>query len=102
MNAVWGVTSRNREQNFALDLLMNPECDFITLTGTAGLGKTLMTLAAVLSQVLDDRRHTEIIVTRITVPVGEDIGFLPGDEQEKMGPWMSVHPTSDNRATGPE
>ena len=89
-NAVWGVTSRNREQNFALNLLMDPECDFITLTGTAGSGKTLMTLAAGLSQVLDDRRYTEIIVTRVTVPVGEDIGFLPGDEQEKMGPWMGA------------
>jgi PhoH-like ATPase len=89
-NAVWGVTSRNREQNFALNLLMDPECDFITLTGTAGSGKTLMTLAAGLSQVLDERRYTEIIVTRVTVPVGEDIGFLPGDEQEKMGPWMGA------------
>jgi PhoH-like ATPase len=89
-NAVWGVTSRNREQNFALNLLMDPECDFITLTGTAGSGKTLMTLAAGLSQVLDERRYSEIIVTRVTVPVGEDIGFLPGDEQEKMGPWMGA------------
>ena len=89
-NAVWGVTARNREQNFALNLLMDPECDFITLTGTAGSGKTLMTLAAGLSQVLDERRYSEIIVTRVTVPVGEDIGFLPGDEQEKMGPWMGA------------
>ncbi len=89
-NAVWGVTARNREQNFALNLLMDPECDFITLTGTAGTGKTLMTLAAGLSQVLDERRYSEIIVTRVTVPVGEDIGFLPGDEQEKMGPWMGA------------
>jgi PhoH-like ATPase len=89
-NAVWGVTARNREQNFALNLLMDPECDFITLTGTAGTGKTLMTLAAGLSQVMDDRRYTEIIVTRVTVPVGEDIGFLPGTEEEKMGPWMGA------------
>jgi PhoH-like ATPase len=89
-NAVWGVTARNREQNFALNLLMDPDCDFITLTGTAGTGKTLMTLAAALSQVLDERRYSEIIVTRVTVPVGEDIGFLPGDEQEKMGPWMGA------------
>ena len=84
------MTTRNREQNFALNLLMDPECDFITLTGTAGTGKTLMTLAAGLSQVLDDRRYTEIIVTRVTVPVGEDIGFLPGTEEEKMGPWMGA------------
>jgi PhoH-like ATPase len=89
-NAVWGVTARNREQNFALNLLMDPECDFITLTGTAGTGKTLMTLAAGLSQVMDDRRYTEIIVTRVTVPVGEDIGFLPGTEEEKMSPWMGA------------
>ena len=89
-NSVWGVVARNREQNFALNLLMDPECDFITLTGTAGTGKTLMTLAAGLSQVLDDRRYTEIIVTRVTVPVGDDIGFLPGNEEEKMGPWMGA------------
>ena len=82
-NAVWGVTARNREQNFALNLLMDPECDFITLTGTAGTGKTLMTLAAGLSQVMDERRYTEIIVTRVTVPVGEDIGFLPGTEKRR-------------------
>ncbi|MBI5255339.1 MAG: PhoH family protein [Burkholderiales bacterium] len=89
-NSVWGVSARNREQNFALNLLMDPECDFVSLTGTAGTGKTLMTLASGLSQVLDDRRYTEIIVTRVTVPVGEDIGFLPGTEEEKMGPWMGA------------
>jgi PhoH-like ATPase len=89
-HAVWGVAARNREQNFALNLLMDPECDFVTLTGSAGTGKTLMTLAAALSQVLDDRRYTEIIVTRVTVPVGEDIGFLPGTEEEKMSPWMGA------------
>ena len=89
-NAVWGVAARNREQNFALNLLMDPDCDFVTLTGSAGTGKTLMTLAAGLSQVLDERRYSEIIVTRVTVPVGEDIGFLPGTEEEKMGPWMGA------------
>jgi PhoH-like ATPase len=89
-HSVWGVTARNREQNFALNLLMDPECDFVTLTGTAGTGKTLMTLAAALSQVLDERRYSEIIVTRVTVPVGEDIGFLPGNEEEKMSPWMGA------------
>jgi PhoH-like ATPase len=89
-HSVWGVLARNREQNFALNLLMDPDCDFITLTGTAGTGKTLMTLAAGLSQVLDERRYTEIIVTRVTVPVGDDIGFLPGNEEEKMGPWMGA------------
>ncbi len=89
-NAVWGVTARNREQNFALNLLMDPDCDLVTLSGTAGTGKTLLTLAAGLSQVMEDRRYTEIIVTRVTVPVGEDIGFLPGTEEEKMGPWMGA------------
>ena len=89
-NSVWGVTTRNREQNFAMNLLMDPEVDFVTLTGTAGSGKTLMALAAGLTQVLDDRRYTEIIVTRATVSVGEDIGFLPGTEEEKMGPWMGA------------
>jgi PhoH-like ATPase len=89
-HAVWGVATRNREQNFAMNLLMDPEVDFVTLTGTAGTGKTLMALAAGLTQVLDDRRYTEIIVTRATVSVGEDIGFLPGTEEEKMGPWMGA------------
>ena len=89
-NAVWGVTARNREQNFALNLLTDPDCDFITLTGTAGTGKTLMTLAAALSQVLDERRYTEIIVTRVPVPVGEDIAFLPGNEEEKLSPWRGA------------
>ncbi|TBO32688.1 PhoH family protein [Aquabacterium lacunae] len=89
-NSVWGVQARNREQNFALNLLMDPDCDFVSLTGSAGTGKTLMTLAAALAQVLDDRRYTEIIVTRVTVPVGEDIGFLPGTEEEKMSPWMGA------------
>ena len=89
-NAVWGVTTRNREQNFAMNLLMDPDVDFVTLAGTAGTGKTLMALASGLTQVLDDRRYTEIIMTRATVSVGEDIGFLPGTEEEKMGPWMGA------------
>ncbi|MDP3171896.1 MAG: PIN domain-containing protein, partial [Polaromonas sp.] len=73
-NAVWGIITRNREQNFAMNLLMDPEVDFVTLAGTAGTGKTLMSLASALTQVLDDRRYTEIIMTRATVSVGEDIG----------------------------
>jgi PhoH-like ATPase len=89
-NAAWGITTRNREQNFALNMLMDPEIDFVTLTGTAGTGKTLLALAAGLVQVLDERRYTEIIMTRATVSVGEDIGFLPGTEEEKMGPWMGA------------
>ncbi len=89
-NAVWGVATRNREQNYAMNMLMDPDVDFVTLAGTAGTGKTLMALAAGLTQVLDDRRYTEIIMTRATVSVGEDIGFLPGTEEEKMGPWMGA------------
>jgi len=89
-NGVWGVTARNREQNFALNLLMNPECDFVSLLGQAGTGKTLLALAAGLAQVLETKLYNEIIVTRVTVPVGEDIGFLPGTEEEKMSPWMGA------------
>ncbi|HXH01913.1 MAG TPA: PhoH family protein [Candidatus Competibacteraceae bacterium] len=89
-HAVWGITARNREQNFALNLLLDPDIDFVTLLGTAGTGKTLLTLAAGLAQVLDEKRYQEIIMTRVTVPVGEDIGFLPGTEEEKMTPWMGA------------
>jgi PhoH-like ATPase len=89
-NAVWGITARNREQSFALNLLMNPDIDFVTLLGQAGTGKTLLTLAAALTQTLEQKRFAEIIITRVTVPVGEDIGFLPGTEEEKMTPWMGA------------
>ncbi|MCS6765620.1 MAG: PhoH family protein [Candidatus Protistobacter heckmanni] len=89
-NNVWSITARNREQNFALNLLMNPNIDFVTLLGQAGTGKTLLALAAGLEQVLDAKLYNEIIVTRATVPVGEDIGFLPGTEEEKMQPWMGA------------
>jgi PhoH-like ATPase len=87
---VWGITARNREQNFALNVLMNPEIDFVTLLGQAGTGKTLLTLAAGLVQTLENKVYSEIIMTRVTVPVGEDIGFLPGTEEEKMNPWMGA------------
>jgi PhoH-like ATPase len=69
---------------------MDPEVDFVTLVGQAGTGKTLLTLAAGLAQTLDEKRYNEIVVTRVTVPVGEDIGFLPGTEEEKMTPWMGA------------
>ena len=87
---IWGITARNREQNFALNLLMDPEIDFVSLLGQAGTGKTLLTLASALTQVLDKKIYSEIIMTRVTVSVGEDIGFLPGTEEEKMGPWMGA------------
>ncbi len=89
-NSVWGVCARNREQNFALNLLLDPDIDFVTLSGQAGTGKTLLALAAGLHQVLEERRYNEIIITRVTVPVGEDIGYLPGTEEEKMSPWMGA------------
>jgi PhoH-like ATPase len=89
-HTIWGINARNREQNFALNMLMDPEIDLITILGNAGTGKTLLTLAAGLAQVLDERRYQEIIMTRVTVPMGEDIGFLPGTEEEKMAPWMGA------------
>jgi len=89
-DTVWGVGARNVEQNFALNLLMDPDIDFVTLIGTAGTGKTLLALAAGLAQTLDQRRYREIVMTRVTVPVADDIGFLPGTEEEKMTPWMGA------------
>ena len=89
-HTIWGINARNLEQNFALNLLMDPQIDFVTLVGAAGTGKTLLTLAAGLAQTLEDNIYKEIIMTRVTVPVGEDIGFLPGTEEEKMTPWMGA------------
>ena len=108
--SVWGMHARNHEQNFALNLLLDPDIDFVTLQGTAGTGKTLLALAAGLSQVLDDKRYKEIIMTRVTVPMGEDIGFLPGTEEEKMTPWMGalmdnlevLHPSHEGGDWGKE
>jgi len=111
-NNVWGINARNREQDFALNLLMNPDIDIVTLAGQAGTGKTLLTLAAALAQVLDQKMYAEVVFTRVTVPVGEDIGFLPGSEEEKMTPWMGAlednlevlihpeHPDKDERYSG--
>jgi len=89
-HAVWGIQARNREQNFALNFLLDPNIDLVTLIGQAGTGKTLLTLAAGLVQTLEQNRYSEIIMTRATIPVGEDIGFLPGTEEEKMTPWMGA------------
>ena len=89
-STVWGIQARNREQNFALNLLVDPEIDFVTLMGIAGTGKTLLTLAAGLAQTMDEKMYNEIIVTRATVSIGDEIGFLPGTEEEKMTPWMGA------------
>lgn len=87
---IWGIAPRNREQNMALNLLMDPDCDLVTLVGQAGTGKTLLALAAGLVQTLERKIYSEIVVTRVTIPVGEDIGCLPGTEEEKMVPWMGA------------
>ncbi len=89
-HSVWGITARNREQNFALNLLLDPSIDLVTILGPAGTGKTLLTLAAGLMQTLETNLFAEIIMTRVTIPLGEDIGFLPGTEEEKMEPWMGA------------
>ena len=106
-HSVWGINARNREQNFALNLLLDPEIDLVTMLGPAGTGKTLLTLAAGLMQTLDSSLFAEIIMTRVTIPLGEDIGFLPGTEEEKMEPWMArswtprVTDAKPKAATGP-
>src|SRR5256885_1137522 len=99
---VWGVTARNREQNFALNLLMDPEIDFVTVLGPAGTGKTLLALAAGLVQTLETNRFVEIIMTRVPTPLADDTGFLPGAEEEKMQPRRGA--LNDNLAvlTGPQ
>jgi PhoH-like ATPase len=87
---VLGVNARNTQQNIALNLLMDPQMDFVTLLGRAGSGKTLLALASGLEQIFGMARYQQIIMTRATVPIGEDIGYLPGTEEEKMGPWMGA------------
>jgi len=89
-HGIWGIRARNREQNFALNLLLDPEIDLVTILGPAGTGKTLLTLAAGLTQTLETNQFNEVIMTRVTIPLGEDIGFLPGTEEEKMEPWMGA------------
>jgi PhoH-like ATPase len=89
-NAVWGLTAKSLEQSCALNLLTDPNIDLVTLLGQAGSGKTIMTLAACLDMLYTHKTHEELIFTRITVPVGDDIGFLPGSEEEKMMPWMGA------------
>ena len=97
---VWGVKSRNKEQQFAFDLLMDPEVKLVTLIGKAGSGKTLCAIAAALQQTVDDFMikgdpyYSRLIVSRPVQPLGKDIGFLPGTMEEKMKPWLT--PIQDN------
>ena len=94
-DGVWGVKSRNKEQTFALELLLDPEVSIISLIGKAGSGKTLLAVAAGLEQVMEkDSRYRRLIVSRPVQPMGRDIGFLPGTLEEKMLPWLA--PIQDN------
>jgi PhoH-like ATPase len=90
----WGVKPRNREQQFALDLLLDDSIMVVTLLGKAGTGKTLLAIAAGLQQVVDDERYNKLLVSRPVMPMGRDLGFLPGDVEEKLRPYMQ--PIYDN------
>lgn len=90
----WKLRPRNKEQNFALDLLMNKNIQLVTLVGSAGTGKTLLAIAAGLGQVMDTQSYKKLIVTRPIQPLGNDLGYLPGSMEEKMAPWIS--PIMDN------
>ena len=91
---VWGIRTRNPEQRLALALLMNPKISVVTLSGKAGTGKTLLSLAVGLQQMMVDNIYTRMLVSRPIFPMGRDLGFLPGDTQEKLAPWMQ--PIFDN------
>lgn len=91
---VWGVTARNKEQKFALDLLLNDQIQLVTMIGVAGTGKTLLAIAAGLEKVLEESVYKKVLITRPVIPVGRDIGYLPGDLDEKLSPWMQ--PIYDN------
>lgn len=93
-NGIWGVKARNKEQLFAMNLLMDPEIPIVSLIGRAGSGKTLIALAAGLEQVLEDSKYKKLVVSRPVQPMGKDIGFLPGSLEEKMLPWLA--PIQDN------
>ena len=91
---VWGIQAKNLGQRFALDALLNDEISLVTLTGRAGTGKTLLALAAGLHKVLDEHVYRRLLVTRPVIPMGKDVGYLPGDKEEKLRPWMQ--PIYDN------
>ena len=91
---IWGISPKNKEQNYAFDLLTNPEIPVVTLVGKAGCGKTLLAVATGLQQVLQDGTYSRMIVSRPVQPMGRDLGYLPGSLEEKMAPWLA--PIQDN------
>ncbi|MDI3480382.1 MAG: PhoH-like ATPase [Tepidanaerobacteraceae bacterium] len=91
---VWGIRPKNAQQKMALDLLLNDDIPLVTITGRAGTGKTLLALAAGLLKTEDEKAYKKLVVARPVVPMGRDIGFLPGDKDEKLRPWMQ--PIYDN------
>lgn len=93
-DAVWGISARNAQQRMALELLLNDEIPLVTITGKAGTGKTLLALAAGLMKVEDDHKYKKLLIARPVVPMGKDIGYLPGEKEEKLRPWMQ--PIYDN------
>ncbi len=93
-HGVWGISPRNKQQQFALDLLLNDDIRLVSLVGKAGTGKTLLALAAGLEKTIESRAFARLVVSRPVFPLGKDIGFLPGDIEEKLKPWMQ--PIRDN------
>lgn len=87
-NGLWGIKPKNKEQKHALDILMDDDINLVTLAGKAGTGKSLMALAAGLHQVTEENKYSRLLVSRAVIPVGKEIGFLPGSESEKLDPWM--------------
>jgi PhoH-like ATPase len=91
---IWGIAARNAQQRMALELLLNDDIPLVTLTGKAGTGKTLLTLAAGLMKIEDEHKYKKLLIARPVVPMGKDIGYLPGEKEEKLRPWMQ--PIYDN------
>src|SRR5208282_3100732 len=91
---IWGIRPRNKEQTFALDLLLNDEIKLVTMVGKAGTGKTLMAIAAGLQKTMEEGIYHKLLVSRPIFPLGRDIGYLPGTVEEKLNPWMQ--PIYDN------
>jgi PhoH-like ATPase len=90
----WGVRALNKEQKFALELLLNDDIKVVTLVGRAGTGKTLLALAVGLEKLLEQKVYTRLLITRPVTPMGDDLGYLPGTKEEKLRPWMQ--PIYDN------